>query len=159
MVRIKQGDDPIPVGPEIRGAVIDLGGRSLDFVKLPAKEIMFVPISPRFLVIMDKNGVGLAEPSDAFSRLPAELFRRGAPGIGVYLVPIEEKIVFQQAREFRFLVPEEIDLNGVIGEPVRANLLLGKLPVIGSDAVAVVSLYRTRGFAVELADRPDHFFV
>jgi hypothetical protein len=118
-------EDPIPVCPEVGGAVIDLGGCSLDLVKLPAKEIVVVPICTGLFVLIDKNGVGFAEFPDAVSLLPAELLQHGAAGVAVYLMAEEQEVIFQQAREFCFLVPEEIDLGGVMGETVHANLLFG----------------------------------
>jgi hypothetical protein len=158
-VGVEKREDPIPVSPEVGGAVIDLGRRSLNLMKLSAKEIVVIPISPRLFVVVDENGMGLAEFSEAVRLLPAELFQYRDAGVGVYLVAEEEQVEFQEAREFRFLVSEEIDLGGVIGETVHANLLFYELPIVGGDAVAVVGLDCSGGFAFEPADRPDHFFV
>lgn len=136
-VGVKEGEDPVAVCPEIVGAVIDLGRGALGFVELPAQKIEVIPFGTALLEVVDKWSMGFAEFADAVGLILAELVQHAVAGFSIYMVPVEQKIVFEGSGKLRFYILKEVDLGGVVGEAGLADVLLDALPVVGDDLVAL----------------------
>lgn len=137
-VGVEQGQDPVTVGPEVGRPVIDLGRGVLDLIKFSSQEIYVVPFRTALFIILDKCSMAFAELANAVEFILPVLFEGFAAGIGIEVVAEEEEIVLEEAGESWFEMLEKIDLDGIVTETGLANFLLGALPVVGGDLVALL---------------------
>jgi len=158
-VRGEKGDDPVPIGPEVGGPVVDLRRRPLHFVKLAAKEIKIIPFRPRLVVVAFERRMRLAEIPDAVDLAFMEFFQHAAPGAGIYLEAVQEQVEFQQAGEQHLPVLKKVDLIRVIRKTGSPDILFDALPMIGGDMIASIGQSTSGCLTAKPADRFYHFFM
>jgi hypothetical protein len=145
-------DDPVAVCPEVGSAVIDLGRGALLLAVVAAEEVGVIPVSPAFLIIADKGGMGLSELLQALAfavEEPGQLLR--VAGL-VELQPVSKDIVFDLSGELGFEGFEERDLIAVGAEPDRTDSNPGLVPVAGSGLLAECRLLEAGGLAADLVE-------
>lgn len=131
----------------------------LHLIKLPAQEIYVVPFRAASFEVLNKGSMGLAELPDTIQFLLPVLFDYFASGIGIQVIAEEKEIEFEAGGEPRFEMFEKIDLNGIVMETGLADFLLGQLPVMGDDLVALLGLLSVGRVPANAIDGLLHFFL